>query len=362
MKITRFKTRLVDVPFDQPIATAIHQMHSVGCVLLQLETDQGLVGESYVFTLNAVRLKALHEMLLGFAHQVEGQDPHCVGAIGQAMWVEMNPIGHKGFPIAALTAVDTACWDLIGKAAGQPLHRLFGACRRRVKTYASGGLWLSQSIDECVAQAQEFIDAGFLAMKVRVGKPSIAEDVERVRLLRAAIGDDIELLADANQAYGAKQAIRLGRELEIFNLGWLEEPVAYQDLRAAAEVRAALTTPIAAGETEYTRYGMRDILEARAVDVLMPDLQRIGGYSEMRRTCALAAAQDVPVSTHLFTEHSLCIAAAEPNCISVEHMPWFAPLFNETMEIRDGMIDVPERPGTGFSFNPEAIRRFEMSS
>ena len=360
MKITRCKTRLVEVPFERPIATAIHQMRSVGCVLLQLETDQGLIGESYVFTLNGVRLKALHEMLLGFFHQVEGRDPHNIGAIGQAMWDEMNPIGHKGFSIAALTAIDTACWDLIGKAANQPLHRLFGACRDRVSTYASGGLWLSQSIDDCVSEAAGFIEAGFRAMKIRVGSPGIGEDVERVRAIRDAIGPDIELLADANQALTVKQAIRLGRELEAFELSWLEEPVAYQDLRGCAEVRRALGTPVAAGETEYTRYGMRDILEAQAVDVLMPDLQRIGGFSEMRRACALAAAHDIPVSTHLFTEHSLCIAGAEPNCISVEHMPWYAPLFNEAMEISDGMIEIPARPGTGFSFNEEAMRRFEL--
>ena len=360
MKITGFKTQLVEVPLDRPIATAIHQMHSVGCVLLELETDQGLVGESYVFTLNGVRLKALHEMLLGFAHLVEGWDPHYVGAIGQAMWNEMNPIGHKGFSIAALTAVDTACWDLVGKAAGQPLHRLFGACRDRVRTYASGGLWLSQSIDECVEEAAGFIDAGFRAMKIRVGKANSDEDVERVRALRAAVGEDIELLADANQGLSVKQALRLGRKLEEFNLGWLEEPVPYQDLHGCAEVRTALDTPIAAGETEYTRYGMRDILAARAVDVLMPDLQRIGGLSEMRRACALAAAQDIPVSTHLFTEHSLCIAGAEPNCISVEHMPWYAPLFNEPMQIDDGFILIPERAGTGFSFNRDAIRQLRL--
>jgi L-alanine-DL-glutamate epimerase-like enolase superfamily enzyme len=361
VKITRLVTRLVEVPFERPIATAIHEMRSVGCVLLQLETDQGLVGESYVFTLNAVRLKALHEMLLGFTHQVEGRDPHSVGAIGQAMWAEMNPIGHKGFSIAALTAVDTACWDLIGKAAQQPLHRLFGACRERVRTYASGGLWLSQSIDECVAQAAGFVETGFRAMKIRVGKSNLAEDVERVRAVRDAIGSDIELFADANQALDVKQAIRLGRELEAFDLGWLEEPVAYQDLRGCAEVRQALLTRVAAGETEYTRYGMRDILDSHAVDVLMPDLQRIGGLSEMRRACALASARDIPVSTHLFTEHSLCIAGAEPNCISVEHMPWFAPLFNESLQIRAGMIEIPDRPGTGFSFNPDTINRFDLA-
>ena len=360
MKITAFKTTLVDLPLDKPIATAIHQMKSVGCVLLELETDQGLVGEAFVQTLNGARLKALHEMLLSFAHQVEGRDPHDIGAIWQDCWNEMNPIGHKGFTIYALTAIDTACWDLIGKAAEQPLHRLFGACRERVKTYASGGLWLSQSIDSLVEEAGQFIDAGFRSMKIRLGKPTIAEDFERVRAVREAIGDDIELLSDANQSLTVKHAIRLGRELEEFNLGWFEEPVVYHDLQGCAEVRAALDTPIAAGETEYTRYGMRDILDAGAVDVLMPDLQRIGGLSEMRRVAALAAACDVPISTHIFTEYSLCIAGAEANCISVEHMPWNAALFNESMEIEAGFVRIPERPGTGFTFDKQALIRFSI--
>jgi len=360
MKITRFKTTLVDVPLEKPIATAIHQMKSIGCVLLELETDQGLVGESYVQTLNAVRLKALHEMLLGFCHQVEGRDPHYIGAICNDIWQEMNPIGHKGFSIAALTAIDVACWDLVGKAAELPLHRVFGACRDRVKTYASGGLWLSQSIDSLVEEAGELVAAGFSAMKIRLGKATIAEDVARLRAVRDAIGADIELLADANQSLSVKHAIRLGRELEPFNLVWFEEPVVYHDHRGCAEVRQALVTPVAAGETEYTRYGMRDILAARAVDVLMPDLQRIGGLSEMRRVAAIASAHEIPISTHIFTEHSLSIAGSEAGCVSVEHMPWNQALFNEEIELCEGMIVIPERPGSGFSFDKDAIKRFSV--
>lgn len=125
-------------------------------------------------------------------------------------------------------------------------------------------------------------------------------------------------------------------------------------------VDVPLARPIAAGETEYTRYGMREILESGAVDVLMPDLQRIGGLSEMRRVAALAASYDMPISTHIFTEHSLSVAGSEANCISVEQMPWFEPLFNESMEISDGMLRIPERPGTGFSFDQAALKRFSL--
>ncbi len=165
-------------------------------------------------------------------------------------------------------------------------------------------------------------------------------------------------MGDANQGLSVKQAIRLGRALEEFDLGWFEEPVSYLDLQGHAEVRMALGTPIASGETEYTRYGMHAMLQAGAVDVLMPDLQRIGGLSEFRRTAAIASVYHVPVSSHIFTEQSICIAASEVNCISVEHMPWCSPLFNEQMEISDGYIAVPDRPGIGFTFNQDAIASY----
>lgn len=360
MKITALKTQMVKVPLDKPIATAIHKIEALGCVLLTLETDAGLQGESYLFTINAVRLKAFNQMVQGFAHQVIGRDPHFAGAIWQDIWSEINPTGHKGLTISALSAIDTACWDLIGKAADQPLHHLFGACRDRIKTYASGGLWLSHSIDELQSEAQQFIEQGFRAMKIRVGSADYKNDVSRVRAVRETVGDQIGLMVDVNQALTPKQAIRLGRQLQEFDLGWLEEPVAANDLRGHAQVTAALTTPVASGETEYTRFGMQQMIEQRACDILMPDLQRIGGLSEMMRVAALASAQHMPISTHIFTEHSLCIAGAAANCISVEHMPWFAPLFNESLQLQDGDLLIPDRPGTGFTFDRQAIEKYRI--
>lgn len=350
MKITALNTEIVTLPLDRPIATAIHSIDSVGCVLLRLETDQGLVGESYLFTINAARIAAFDEMLRGLSGLVVGRDPHYVSAIWQDIWAEINPSGHRGITISALSTVDTACWDLIGKALEKPLHHIFGACRDRIKTYASGGLWLSQSIDQLTGEAEQFVGRGFRAMKMRAGCATIAEDVERVRAVREAVGPGIDLMLDINQALSPKQAIRLGRELEEFQLGWIEEPVAAHDLAGHAQVTAKLDTPVASGETEYTRFAMREMIDARACDILMPDLQRIGGLSEMMRTSALAGAHNLGISTHLFTEQSLCVAGAALNCISVEHMPWFSPLFREELELVDGALVIPQRPGTGFTF------------
>jgi L-alanine-DL-glutamate epimerase-like enolase superfamily enzyme len=360
MKITALRCLQVEIPLEKPIRTAIHDVKSVGCVLVYLDSDEGLCGEAYNFTMNAVRLDVLQAMIESFKPYVIGRDPRNVEGLWDDLWRDINFFGHKGISIFALSTIDTACWDLAGKAAGQPLHKLFGACRDAVDVYASGGLWLSLSVDELVAEARAFLADGFRAMKIRVGRKSIDEDVERVAAVREAIGADVVLMADANQGFTADHAIRLGRRLEAYGLRWFEEPVPAWDLKGHAAVVAALDTPIASGETEYTRYGMRDMLEAKAADILMPDLQRIGGLSEMRRVANLAASFDVPISTHIFTEQSLCIAGSAVNCIYLEHMPWFESLYRERMRLIDGRMAMPEGPGTGFTFDPDAVDRYRI--
>jgi L-alanine-DL-glutamate epimerase-like enolase superfamily enzyme len=292
-------------------------------------------------------------MLRGLSEMAVGRDPHYVTALWEDIWTEINPTGHKGVTISALSAIDTACWDLIGKAAERPLHHIFGARRDRIPTYASSGLWLSYSLDELQAEAQVFLDQGFRAMKIRLGSASPANDIARVKAVRDVVGPEIGLLADINQGLSPKVAIRLGRALEPFNLVWIEEPVASHDLAGHARVSAALDTPIASGETEYTRFGMQAMIAAKACDILMPDLQRIGGLTEMRRTAALAHAHNLPISTHFFTEYSLSIAGSAANCMSVEHIDWFAPLFNEAIEMSGGDILIPNRAGTGYSFRSD---------
>ncbi|TFH40685.1 MAG: mandelate racemase/muconate lactonizing enzyme family protein [Lysobacterales bacterium] len=360
MKITGLRCIQVEIPLEKPIRTAIHDVKSVGCVLAFLDSDEGISGEAYNFTMNAVRLDVLQAMIESFAPHVIGKDACDAEGIWDAMWRDSNFFGQKGISVFAMSTIDTACWDLAGKAAGLPLHKLFGACRDSVDVYASGGLWLSYSIDELVEEARGFVAEGFRAMKIRVGKKRIEEDVQRVAAVRDAIGPEVTLMADANQGFSVNHAIRFGRRVEELNLYWFEEPVPAWDLEGHAAVAAALDTPIASGETEYTRYGMRDMLEAKAADILMPDLQRIGGLSEFRRVAHLASCFDVPISTHIFTEQSHCIAGSAVNCIYLEHMPWFESLYRERMRLVDGRMAMPEGNGLGFTFDPDAVDRYRI--
>jgi L-alanine-DL-glutamate epimerase-like enolase superfamily enzyme len=167
-------------------------------------------------------------------------------------------------------------------------------------------------------------------------------------------------MADANQGLSVSHAIRLGRRLEAFDLVWFEEPVQAYDLEGSARVAAEIDTPIASGETEYGRYGFRDMLERKSADVLMPDLERVGGVTEWMRVAHMAASHDVPVSPHLFTEHSLQLCGAVSNLEYAEHMPWFRPLFADQVQMVDGDLLIPDVPGMGFRFDPDAVERFAI--
>ena len=358
MKITALRTTALQLPLPKPIMSGLGELRSAGVLLVHLETDAGAVGENLVFTLNNKRLAVLDEMVRSLSPLVVGEDPQFSTRFWSRAWTDINFVGHKGVPVMGISAIDGALWDVRGKLAGLPILRLIGAQRATVPTYASAGLWLSSSIAELEAEADGFISDGFRAMKMRLGKPTVAEDVERVRAVRAAIGTGVTLMADANQQLTVDHAIRLGRRLEEFDLAWFEEPLPAYDLEGVARVAAALDTPIASGETEYTRYGFRQMLELKSADVLMPDLQRVGGVTEFLRVAHMADAFDVPVSSHVFPEMSVGVLGAISNATWLEHMPWFAPLYRETLELRDGEAVVPERPGWGFTFDPAAIERY----
>lgn len=359
MKVTRVETRTVTLKLDQPIGSALGQLHSFGCILVFVHCDSGIVGENLIFTLNARRTPVLRTMIEELGDLIIGRDAGHIANFWARAWKDINFLGHKGVPVVGISALDGALWDALGKASKLPLYRILGGAADRVPTYHSGGLWLSSSVKELVAEAERFAAAGFKAMKMRLGSPDPATDLARVAAVREAIGPKIKLMADANQGLNESQAIRLGRALEEFDLTWFEEPLPAWDLDGLARVAAALDTPIASGETEYTRYGFRRMLELRSADVLMPDLQRVGGVSEFMRVGHMAESYDIPVSSHLFPETSLQVLGALSNTIYLEYMPWFSKLYNETIEFEGGAAIVPERPGWGFTFNQDYVAHLQ---
>ena len=361
MKITRLRTQVVHLPIDPPIPTELlGSLRSADCVLTFLDTDEGITGEGLVFSINNRRLSVIHEMIRQFEDLVVGMDPRVGGSLNARAWKELNFLGYEGVSIIGLAAVDNALWDLRGKAAGLNVAHLIGACRTAQPTYASGGLWLGSSIDDLQKEAAGFVKRGFKAMKTRVGSTDPEKMVERVAAVREAIGPDIGLMVDANQQMSVKQAIRIGRMMEELNLTWFEEPIICHDHEGEATISAALDTPIASGETVYTHRGIHRMLEARSADILMPDLQRMGGPTEFLKAGHLCEAYHIPCASHLFPEMSLALLASLPGGYYLEHMPWFESLYKEHIELdANGAAIVPDRPGWGFGFDPAAIERFK---
>lgn len=356
MKIIDVRTVLVDLPGTTWIKPEIQ---SFGCVLVSLDTDEGITGESFLWAFGTRWLGMLNSMVLSLKADVVGEDPQYTEKIWLKLWSELRFIGLEGISAFGLSAIDRACWDAVGKAAGKPLYKLLGAYRDEVPAYASG-FWLHQSIEGLLKEAGGFLAEGFRAMKMRIGKPRVEEDVDRVRAVRQAIGPDVGLMVDANQRFTTERAIRVGRKLEEFNITWFEEPVPAHDLEGSARVAAALDVPIASGENVYTRYGFRRMLEMKAADILMPDLIRVGGITELLKVSHMAAAYDIPVTPHLFPEESMHLVAAVPNSSYVEYLPWFSAIYREKIEIHNGLIVLPDRPGFGFTFDPEVIARYRL--
>jgi L-alanine-DL-glutamate epimerase-like enolase superfamily enzyme len=355
MKITNLTTIPAVRTLERPIGNATASISRMSYLAIRLESDEGLVGENLIFTIRPEQLPLLDAMVHVLRDAVIGRRPEDTAAFWADAWRRINFIGFSGVSIMGISAIDGAMWDLRAKAAGLSVSQLAGRARDRVPAYASGGLWLTQTIDEIAREAADFAAEGFGGVKLRLaGKASV--DLPRIKAVREAVGPDIALMVDANQALDAKTAIRLGRQMEEYAIAWFEEPVAAHDLSHSAEVAQALDVPVASGENEYTLHGFRRMAEAGAADILMPDLQRVGGPSEFLRVGALAAAYDLPVSSHLFPEMSLQMMASLPNATLLEHVDWFAPFYREPLELVGGEAVLPEQPGWGFSLDDDRLR------
>jgi L-alanine-DL-glutamate epimerase-like enolase superfamily enzyme len=267
-------------------------------------------------------------------------------------------LGFGGVGNMAAAILDIAVWDLAGKAAGLPLYRLLGGYRNRVPAYAS--LRLSRAIPtaELPEIAGLLVEQGFRAMKMNLGgQPSIDGEIARVRAVREAIGPEISLLADVNSRWTPSEAVRMGRLIDDFRLFWLEDPVPIQNLEGLAEVRRATHTPIATGETLFSLASFRSLFEARAVDVPMPDLVRVGGITPYLKIAHLAEAFGLPLACHLLPEISAQVVAAVPNGLIVEYVPWAWQLFRNCPQLDHGNLVLSERPGHGLELDADFVEQ-----
>jgi L-alanine-DL-glutamate epimerase-like enolase superfamily enzyme len=362
MKISNATTHVLSTPADNPLVVGLPATSETReFVTLELGTDTGLVGLGLTFFGGALTpaLKAAVEAL---AQLVIGEDPTRVEAIVAKLRAAAGTSGPGGIFTLALSAIDIACWDLKGKAQGKSVCQLLGGLRERVPTYASGALLRQHPLEYLSQAGPRLVGMGFRQMKMQCGsEPTVAASVERVRVMRESIGEDVNLMCDINQLWSVHHAVEVGKRMEPYHLFWLEDPVAHDDFPGLAHVADALVTPIAAGEYHYGIVPFRHMLAAHSIDIVMIDLLRVGGVTQWLKVAGMAEAFNMPVVSHLIPEIHVQLMAAIPNGLTVEYMPWTQRLFEAYPAIEQGQLVVPDKPGFGLEFNRAAFERYQVA-
>lgn len=363
MKITDVKATYIHIPHLGSIqdATIRHPTPGRGQCFVHILTDEGLEGLGVGDGGRAAQqliVESLKPILLG-------QDPLFIEKLWDDMFWRLRGVGRKGLAFAAISAVDTALWDLKAKLFDVPLYILLGPYTDSVPIYGSGG-WTNFSIDELVAEQAGYVERGMKSVKLKVGVDfgkSEKEDIERLAAVRAAVGDDIEILIDANNGYYAKQAIRMAREFEPYRVGWFEEPVLADDIEGLAAIARAIEIPVASGEHEYSKFGFRELIARGGVDIVQPDIGRVGGVTEWMKVAQMAHAFNLPVAPHAFQLVHLHVACATPNLRIVEYLgvneEFDKLVYTEFPEPVDGMWSPDaDKPGLGLELNPDAVLNY----
>ena len=390
MKITEIRTRVVQwrgktVPLPPHFCTNPMDLLSLprasmetftfhGWLIVEVFTDDGHVGIGNAALSPHVTKETIDRYL---APLLIGADPWDVEYLWQHMYRRTMAFGRKGIGMVAISAVDIALWDVLGKTAKHPVYRLLGGrTKARIPVYASR--LYSTPLDELAAEARSYQEQGYRAMKLRFGwgptdgAEGMRRNVELVQTVRDAVGNDIDIMADAYMGWTLDYAKRMLPLLEPLNLRWLEEPVIPDDIHGYAELKAYGRVPIAGGEHEFTLYGFRELLEARAVDYIQFDTNRVGGITQARKVAALAEAHSVPVVPHAGQMHNYHVVMASLNSPIAEHFPlvdvevgnelfWY--IFKGEPKARDGYVDLDDTaPGLGLTIDEDALREFEISA
>ena len=364
LTVRAVKATPVEVPLNFMLGTSQQVMRQVQLLLVDLETEEGITGRSYLFCYLRAAAPAIMSLLAEVESVTKGAraDP---AALAVKLTRRFTLIGVQGIVRMALASFDTACWDAVAVAAKLPLVAMLGAEAKPIPAYNSCGLGIKDDLGELAAEAEKLVamgggSGGFRAIKLRLGYSTLAGDIAAVRAVRKRIGDSVALMVDYNQALMLDDALARGRALDAENIYWLEEPIRHDDYAGAARLARELKVPIQIGENFSLPANMQVAIEQGAADYVMPDLERIGGVTGWRQAAGIAAANRLPMSSHLFPEVSAHLLAATPTCHYLEYVDWLNELVQEPLVIIDGYAIIPQRPGNGMVWNSEAVERYRM--
>jgi mandelate racemase len=350
----------VEVPMTYALGTSRGVITKAPLLLIDLETEEGVTGRAYLWCYFPAAMPAIAKILEEVARVVKGDR---VAPLD--LWAKLAErfalIGVQGIVRMAMSGFDMAAWDALAQAAGLRLAALLGADPKRIPAYNSCGLGLMKSPDMVADEAMKLLVGGFRAVKLRLGYPTLHEDLAALRAVKKRLGDAIAVMVDYNQALSLVTALERGRALDQEGICWLEEPIRHDDYAGYATLVRELRTPIQIGENFSESSAMATALAAGAADYVMPDLERIGGVSGWQRAAALAATQRIAMSSHLFPEISVHLLSATPTGHYLEYVDWADKILEQPLEIDDGFAVVPQRPGNGLTWDKKAVEKYRVA-
>jgi mandelate racemase len=356
IKITGLEVTMVNVPMPVPHRTAGGVLTHAPLVLLDLRSNAGVTGRSYIFTYSPSALPATAQLLKSMEPHVVGQSASPYG-LERLLDAKYRLLGTQGLVLMAMSAIDMAAWDILAKVSNLPLVRLLGGAPTSIKAYASLGM---DGSNESARGAAQVVESGFNAVKLKIGHARLQDDIEVLRAVRNAVGPDVELMVDYNQSLSVPQAIQRCTALDGEGLAWIEEPVLQTDWAGHAQVRNAVTTPIQLGENWWGTADMARCIAAGASDLVMPDVMKIGGVTQWQRAAALAQAAGLPVSSHLFTEFSAHLLAVTPTAHYLEYMQIAEPILASSYRPERGCVVIPDAPGVGLEWDAPAVEKLRV--
>jgi mandelate racemase len=347
----------VELPMTIPLGTSRGVISKVALLLIDVETEEGVIGRSYLFCYVRDAAFAVQKFLDVIVATVKGETIAPVD-LWSTLSKRFTLIGVQGIVRMAMSGFDVACWDALAQAANVPLASFIGGKPKPIPAYNSNGLGLMPL--KALADEAEKLAKGFRAVKLRLGYPTLKEDIAALHAVRRLIGSEINIMVDYNQALSVAEALARGRALDQEGIYWLEEPIRHDDYSGNAKLARELKVPIQIGENFSESTAMAAAIAAGACDYVMPDLERIGGVTGWQRAAALASSHGIEMSTHLFPEVSAHLMAATPTGHWLEWVDWAEKILDEPLQIKDGCAIVPDRPGNGMVWNRKAVEKYRI--
>ena len=349
----------VEVPLTYVLGTSRGAVTEAPLLLIDVETEEGVTGHAYLFCYLPAAAPAIARILEEVVNMTRGDR---VAPLD--LWAKLAQrfalIGVQGIVRMAMSGFEVACWDALAIAAGMPLASFLGAQPKRVRAYNSCGLGLMASPEAVADEAEKLTARGFHAVKLRLGYPTLQQDLATLHAVRRRVSERVAVMVDYNQALTVAEALERGHALDREGIAWLEEPIRHDDYAGCATLARALQTPVQIGENFSESSAMAAALAAGAADYVMPDLERIGGVAGWQRAAALAATHRIEMSSHLFPEVSAHLLAATPTAHWLEWVDWAEAIVEQPLVIEDGFASVPDRPGNGLSWKRDAVDRYRM--